>query len=511
MRAIIAFLLLVLLQLPIFSQDTVKTDGYQVFYYSNGNKSSEGIMKGGQPEGYWKTYYENGALKAEGNRKNFELDSLWKFYDVKGNLKVSITYKNGIQNGKRTTYLPDRVVEENFVNNIKQGVSKEFYLSGKLLKTTFYKNGLEDGYSVSYAEDGRIIELDKYQSGFLKNRQYINRIDENGLKTGIWKEFYPGDDYITKSEIPYRKDIIDGYCKYYNKEGNLESIQKYVNGILIIDPPELAEYELKTDYYPDGSIKTVGSYKDGIAEGVRREYSQEGKITQAYSMHQGRIIGKGIIDENGLKQGPWQEFYLTGRLQAEGSYTNDEKTGLWKYYFENGILEQIGAYDSKGLAKGEWKWYYPNKQLRRVENFYEDINQGEMVEYASDSTIMLKGTYVDGRREGPWLQNVNGYRDKGDYLDDVREGYWKSYYPNGNLYFEGKYVDDYPDGVQIWYYENGNIMEKGSYSMGLKNGEWRYFGEDGKLFITVEYSQGIEIKYDSKKIEPELNPQEMTE
>ncbi len=513
-KKIYFIIVLLFSSLFVFSQnkkDSVVQNGYQVFYYPDGQISSEGTMRDGKPDGYWKTYYQNGILKTEGNRKNFQLDSLWKFYDPKGKLTLSISYKNGVKNGPRTTYLKNKTVVENFVNNVKEGLTKEYYPDGKLWRTIPYKNGLEDGVAVTYAEDGRIIGLTRYKKGYLTKKEFINRYDESGKKIGLWKEFWPGKDYIAKSEIDYRNGVIDGYAKYYDKEGNLQKIEKYVNGVLIVDPPELAEYDIKTDYYPDGSIKTMGSYKDGVAEGMRREYSKDGKIVAGYIMHKGRIIGKGIIDENGLKQGPWKEFYMSGRLQAEGTYKNSVKVGLWKYYFENGNLEQIGSYDSKGRAKGNWTWYYPNKTVRRKESFFEGISQGMMTEYAPDSTVMVQGEYVDGSKEGLWTENVNGYRDEGEYLEDMREGVWKSYYPNGNLYFEGKFIDDVPDGKHVWYYENGKIKKSGYYSMGLRDGEWKYFDENGKLFLTVEYNKGIEVKYDSKKVEPELKPEEMTE
>ncbi len=508
------FILLVLVW-SIFlgnAQDTVVQNGYQIFRYPDGTISSEGTMRNGQPDGYWKTYYENGVLKSEGNRKNFELDSLWKFYDREGKISVSITYKLGKQNGPRTTYLPDKKIVEYFENNIKTGVSKEYSLSGKLMRTTPFSEGLEDGNSVSYSEDdGRIVELTKYRKGYMLNSEKINRLNKVGQKTGVWKEFYLGEDYLVKSEIPYRNGEIDGYVKYYDEKGNLDNIQKFVNGVLVVDPPELAEYELRFDYYPDGSVKTIGSYKDNVAQGVRRDYAQDGTIISAYILHQGRIVGKGVIDENGQKQGAWQEYFMTGRLQAEGNYTNNVRTGPWKFYFENGNLEQSGDYDQNGLARGEWRWYFPNKSLRRVERLFEDIHQGEMVEYAPDSSILTKGNYVDDSKEGFWIQNVNGYRTEGEYLDDVREGYWKSFYPNGNLYSEGNFIDDYQDGVHVWYYENGKIREKGNYTMGLKDGEWRYFDEEGNLIITVIYKSGIEIQYDTKKIEPEISPEELTE
>jgi len=491
-----------------YAQDSVVQNGYQKFYYPNGNQSSEGSMRDGKPDGYWKTYYENGLIKSEGNRKDFQLDSLWKFYDSKGNLSVMITYEKGIKNGPRTTFFEDKKRVEYFENNKKNGPSKEYYPSGKLREIVPYSKGLEDGYAITYAEDGRIIQWIEYQKGYMKKREFINNLDAAGKKYGIWKEFWPGKKFIPKSEIPYRNGIIDGYAKYYDQKGNIESIEKYVNGVRIVDPPELAEYELRTDYYPDGNIKVVGSYKDGVAEGVRREYAPDGSIKAGYIMHKGRIIGKGLIDENGMYQGDWEEYYLSGRLQAKGKYKNSVKVGEWVYYFENGEIEQTGSYDDKGLSKGKWKWYYPNGTLRRIENFYDGLAQGHMTEYASDSTVMVDGDYVDG---GFWKENVHGYRTEGEYLDDVREGEWKSYYPNGIVFTEGKYIDDFPDGEHIWYYENGNIQKKGSYIMGLKQGVWKYFDEEGKLFVLVEYDRGVEISYDTRKIEPELDPSELTQ
>ena len=41
----------------------IDPNGYNVFYYANGNKSSEGTMVNGKPDGYWKTYYSNTILK----------------------------------------------------------------------------------------------------------------------------------------------------------------------------------------------------------------------------------------------------------------------------------------------------------------------------------------------------------------------------------------------------------------------------------------------------------------
>ena len=43
-----------------YSQPKTNENGYNIFYYTNGQKSSEGNLSSGKPDGFWKTYYENG-------------------------------------------------------------------------------------------------------------------------------------------------------------------------------------------------------------------------------------------------------------------------------------------------------------------------------------------------------------------------------------------------------------------------------------------------------------------
>jgi antitoxin component YwqK of YwqJK toxin-antitoxin module len=92
MKRICAVVLIVLSVLFVNAQDTILSNGHNVFHYPNGKVSSEGFMVNGQPDGYWKTFYEDGTLKSEGNRKNFLLDSAWRFYDDSGKIVVEINY-----------------------------------------------------------------------------------------------------------------------------------------------------------------------------------------------------------------------------------------------------------------------------------------------------------------------------------------------------------------------------------------------------------------------------------
>ena len=75
---ILIYLFIIMFVHNTYSQ--INENGFNVFYYENGVKSSEGYLKNGKPDGFWKTYYENGVLKTEGKRTEFLLDSIWVFY-----------------------------------------------------------------------------------------------------------------------------------------------------------------------------------------------------------------------------------------------------------------------------------------------------------------------------------------------------------------------------------------------------------------------------------------------
>jgi uncharacterized protein len=482
----------------LFAQDSIVKNGYNKFFYSSGKISSEGLMKDGKPNGYWKTYYENGFLKSEGNRKNFELDSAWKFYSDSGTITLIINYQNGKKNGFRTTYLKNERIEEYFKNDIKDSTTCHFYKNGALKSKVKFKNGREEGQGIEYSPDGNIITLIDYKKGYIINTENINRKRE-GLKHGLWKTFYNNEKIKTEENYYYGKK--DGYFKEFDKDGNLISIQKYENDILVEDAPELASYVVKTDYYKNGKVSIVQSYKDDIPHGIRQEYSPDGQITKSYIFRNGIITGLGIVDEKGMRQRAWTEFYETGEKEANGEYLNGKKTGLWKYYFRNGKTEQTGAYNTNGKPEGNWKWYYESGNLRKEDNFMKSKLNGQYIELSDSGKIIIKGEYVDGEEEGEWIYHVGDEKETGSYVAGKREGEWKHYFHNGELNFIGSYTEGNQNGDFITYYDNKKIKEKGKYIMGLKEGDWSLFNYDGTKIITIRYEDGIEKSYDGNKID----------
>lgn len=501
MKKIIITVLFFCFFLNIFAQDSLKK-GYTVFYYDNGKKSSEGTIIDGKPDGYWKTYNETGIIKSEGNRKNFKLDSLWKFYNDSGVVILEINYSEGKKNGIKTTYQEKEKISETYEDDIKNGATTYYYPDGKVRLIINFIKGKEQGFAKEYAQDGTVITLIEYKSGYVLHRENINRTDKNGLKQGSFKEYYPSG--ILKLEGIYLNDVKNGYFKEYDISGNLISVSKYVYGVLQVNAKEIAKVDIKTDYYPSGKVKAVGSYKNNIPDGVMREYSPEGTITASKIFKDGVVVGDGIVDAMGVKQGAWKEYYDSGEIKGEGTYANGLRIGVWKYYHKNGKLEQSGKYLKNEKPDGDWKWYHDNGNILREETFENGIETGVMTEYNDTGAVVSKGEYVDGLEEGLWYYHYGDYTEEGTYKEGRRQGVWKAYYDTGVLLSTGNYFDDNPDGKHVVYWDNGNRKEEGIYIMGQKEGDWYRYNYDGTVFLITTYKNNIEIKYNGIKIKPPL-------
>ena len=484
----------------LYAQDTlqVNPNGYNKFYYDDGSISSEGTMRNGKPDGYWKNYYSDSILKSEGNRKEYLLDSLWKFYDEEGKVVLEINYIKDKKNGFRITYHGDETIKEYFVDDIKQDNSYVLYPNGSIKLKVHFINGLEEGIAKEYDLEGTILQLITFKKGYVVERERINRYDIDSLANGRWKWFY--DEEILRLEGTFKHGLKNGYFKEYDKEGNLLSATKYVDGEKVEKAEELVKLEIRTDYYSDGKVKVVGTYKDGIPEGIRREYDEQGKVHKSYIFRKGKIVGEGIFTDEGKREGNWKEYFPDGTLKALGSYHNDNRIGKWKFYYHTGQLEEIGAYID-GEPDSTWRWFYKSGKVLRIENFYNGLSDGVLTEYDEEGEIITQGDYLEGKKEGNWFYQVGDNSDEGKYAEGMRNGLWKSYYADGTLSFEGKFVDDLPNGEHKWYWPNGKLKQHGRYVMGRRNGDLKKYDSTGLMIITINYKGGREVKYDGIDID----------
>ncbi len=83
----------------------------------------------------------------------------------------------------------------------------------------------------------------------------------------------------------------------------------------------------KEFYYENGKLKEKGHYENGLKEGPWIEY-YESEYTEEYESFKGNYI-------SGKKVGIWEWCWGGGELEMSGLYINDKREGIWRRYHPN--------------------------------------------------------------------------------------------------------------------------------------------------------------------------------
>ncbi len=87
-------------------------------------------------------------------------------------------------------------------------------------------------------------------------------------------------------------------------------------------------------FYPDGSVRMEGEYKEG---------AKHGRWISFYN--NGNKWSRGIY-MNGVNHGKTTTWHENGEKYYEGFYTEGERSGVWKFWDENGEFIKEINYDS---------------------------------------------------------------------------------------------------------------------------------------------------------------------
>lgn len=511
MKKIIVLFVSIICGIQLFAQNVIPENGYAKIYYPNGQISSEGTMHKGKPDGYWKTFYPSGIIKSEGNRVNHLLDSVWVFYNEAGDTVQKVNYAMGKRNGYTYNYSTGRqgddplrrgklVSKELFVNDLKEGVSIVYHPNGQIKEESYYVKNKRNGFTREYDEKGTIITVLNYKNGFLIEREKQNRIDDKGLKQGLWRTYY--DNLRIKTEAYYVDDQLTGIYKEFEENGNLKVILQYAKGDIVEEQDTLAlDIEIKNEYDNQGNLVKSGSYRKNVPVGIHRKYNTEGKVIGAVLYdNYGKKTGEGIITNEGKKEGDWKYFYDNGAISASGKYNNNLRTGDWKFFYHNGNIEQTGVYKN-GKTDGLWQWFYADGTLKREEEYFEGLPEGIYIEYDTLGQTIVSGKYFDGQKEEEWEYKVGDVTEKGKYVADLKDGVWKAFYSNGKLKYQGNYIQDNPDGEHLFYYPNGQLKESNYYVMGISEKNWKKYDENGTLVLTITYKDNKEYRINGERVD----------
>lgn len=175
-------------------------NGKFIMFYSNGNTESEGEYIDGRYDGEYIYYYDNGKKMYEGNYESGLKNGHWIYYNSDGEIKMFVNYEKGktidedYQNGEFIAYFDSGMPESigHYKKGKKEGYFAEYYNNGKrelqsrkkddpyepdemeevivgqqVKLEQNYVNDLLEGVSNYYSEDGKLLKSEIYKNGIL--------------------------------------------------------------------------------------------------------------------------------------------------------------------------------------------------------------------------------------------------------------------------------------------------------------------------------------------------------
>jgi len=198
----------------------------------------------------------------------------------------------------------------------------------------------------------------------------------------------------------------------------------------------------------------------------------------------------------GQRIGTWKYFYENGNIEEIATYFMNKKHGINLHFYSNG-KQKFETYYFLGVLDSTFKAYYENGNIAEIGKY-----SGIPKTFFSDSANSLDWTKkIDAftsNKIGEWnyyyedgkLYQTSFFKnnDSIEYLislfnkNEVQtikngEGFIKEYYQSGKSKSEIYYKSGLKDGKYILWNANGTIKSTGEYTLGGKSGKWieKYF------------------------------------
>ncbi|MCA8910426.1 MAG: hypothetical protein KDB82_01880 [Planctomycetes bacterium] len=460
----------------------VKTDGF----WWDGISTLKAETRNGKYHGYAEATYNNSkTVYAKGNFRDGEMHGTWLFYDEKGELEYVRCYAKGKQDGPCAAFAANESTE---LGQFAAGERKGEWVTWSGGRPRFIRQ---------YDESGKLAREREYDSErkLVTLREFVDGVP--APEVTAWR-MGDGDKPVQTPDPKRRSSRLE--LLNYGPDGKLQGWQTlyqlytgvrqfdvfYTDGKQTGPFIEYGKYGVKT--------ARQGQRRDGVdvgkwitvdEQGKTREFTRddEGLFHGRYTTKNadGRLItdatfehGKATeikmacqtadeIDQEYYDELPDRKAYWVGRGDADEV---PRFKGLWRFTREDETLAAEGEY-KEGRMTGLWKFYYPNGVSLRFEaEFIMGRMNGACTKYDESGNKVEAGAFEHGGRQGAWT----------------------GWHPNGQVAWTGTYrrwqgdTNESKSGHWVLYHEDGTLSERGDYDdFGTKLGKWEYFDEEGWL------------------------------
>jgi antitoxin component YwqK of YwqJK toxin-antitoxin module len=204
----------------------------------------------------------------------------------------------------------------------------------------------------------------------------FNKVDEKGLKYGLWKKCYPNGN-LNYSGF-FRDDKPVGILRRYYESGCIKAIMNFDT------TGTFAETKL---YYEDGQLAAEGYYYNSLKD----------SIWKYYSYYEGTVISDEKY-KKGMKNGIAHKYYPNGNITEKTEWKDNIKNGVWEQFYEDGSIRLKALYNKDKLS-GDFIVYNPDGSMQIKGHYQEGMRHGKWIFFNEEANVDFEVNFVYGRAE----------------------------------------------------------------------------------------------------------------
>ncbi len=199
-----------------------------------------------------------------------------------------------------------------------------------------------------------------------------------GKRNGLMITFLPNGKTFRQSSFDQGVPVGD-IVEADAKSGELKRIATYIDGRRIIT--KTANYKRNRNNRKGEEVKkseemflaatTVEKTPDNFWNVTLADYESQG---------------------TDLHHGPSKMWFANGKLQVDGFYQQDKRSGTFTYWYENGQIAATGEY-SNDLPNDVWVWWHENGQKAAVGKYREGALVDDWRWWSNDGKLAQARTY----------------------------------------------------------------------------------------------------------------------
>ena len=234
-----------------------------------------------------------------------------------------------------------------------------------------------------------------------------NQRDAAGLRQGHWEAVDSNGKLVYSGYFKNDKPV--GEMKRYFPTGGVRVVMNY---------DDTGTKVRSKFFWQSGELAAQGNYINTQRDSVWLYYSNfTGTLSQRVEFTAGKQSGKAqsfypdgsvaeeTIWKDGLKEGPWIQYFRNGQIKSNAIYISDKMEGAFIAFYPDGKPEIEGAYRN-GLPDGEWKRYDEKGKLTSTIRY----ENGKIANYdeleAAQQEFFKKVSEQEGRIPEPTIEDL---------------------------------------------------------------------------------------------------------